>query len=115
MPGWHDYLWDLYPALKKDLTTEHSFRTYSVWAGIEFLAFMLPLALGMVVLLKHLGHETIHESVLKIILIFLTVGGLLLIRRWITVASIARLNSNGLVFINLPRYLHFARTDHFIF
>lgn len=34
MPGWHDYLWDLYPAMKKDLTTEHSFLTYFVWAGI---------------------------------------------------------------------------------
>jgi len=92
--------------MKKDLNTEHTFRTNSVWAGIAFLAFLLPLALGMVILLKHLGHETIHESDLKIILIFLTVGGLLLIRRWITVASIARLNSNGLVFINLPQYLN---------
>lgn len=115
MPEWHDYLWNLFRAMKKDLTTEHRFRTYSVWAGIALLAFLLPLALGMVVLLKHLGLETIHESILKVVLIFLTVGGLLLIRRWITVASVARLNSNGLVFINLPRYLHFSRTDHFIF
>lgn len=115
IPGWHDYLWDLYIAMKKDLTTEYPFRTYSVWAGIALLAFLLPLAYGMIVLLKYLGLETIHESVLKVALIFLTVGWLLLIRRWITVVSVAQLNSNGLVFINLPRYLHFSRTDHFIF
>jgi len=101
--------------MKQYQNTEYTFQSYSVWAGIAFLLFLIPGAFGLVALFQALGLASLHESIFKAIFVLLIVAWLWLIRRWITTASMVQINPNGLVFSNLPRMLRFAKTDHFIF
>lgn len=101
--------------MKPTQPTEYTFRSYSVWAGIAFLLFLIPGVFGLVALFKAFGLASMPESIIKAILVLMIVGWLLLIRRWITITSSVQINPNGLIFSNLPRMLSFAKTDHFIF
>jgi uncharacterized membrane protein len=101
--------------MKQTQHTEYTFQSYSVWAGIALLLFLIPGTFGLVTLFKAFGLASLHESIIKAILVLMIVGWLLLIRRWITTTATVQINPNGLVFGNLPRMLSFAKTDHFIF
>jgi hypothetical protein len=59
----------LHFTMKQYQNTEYTFQSYSVWAGIAFLLFLIPGTFGLVTLFKALGLASLHESIIKAILV----------------------------------------------